>query len=336
MQVYTLTNRNQIEINIIPFGGIITSIRVPDRAGNLDNVVLNLANHDDYATKSPYFGAIIGRYGNRIAGGAFTLVGKTYSLPQNDGANTLHGGLHGFDKQLWMVNASDTSRLELSYLSRDGEEGFPGNLAVTVTYSLSDDNALSIDYAATTDRPTIVNLTNHSYFNLAGAGSIENHVLTLDADHYTPVDSSLIPTGEIAPVAGTPFDFRTPTRIGAGLRSDHPQMMLARGYDHNFVLNRKAGSAIERIAEVYEPQTGRVLEVWTTEPGVQFYSGNFLNGSLVGANGNAYRQGDGFCLETQHFPDSPNRPEFPSTVLRPGEPYQSRTIYKFSVRDTDG
>ncbi|MBI1256191.1 MAG: galactose-1-epimerase [Chloroflexi bacterium] len=327
---YTLTNNRQMEVRIITFGGNVTSIRVPDRAGALANVVLGFSGLEDYEAQKSYIGALIGRYGNRIAQGKFTLDGQEYSIPQNDGTNSLHGGTIGFDKRVWTAEEiqSDTSvGLKLTYLSADGEEGYPGNLSVTVVYTLSDDNSLRIDYTATTDAPTVLNLTNHSYFNLAGGGDIYNHVLMLAADNFTPVDANLNPTGGIAPVAGTPFDFRAPKAIGQDIRSSENQMVLARGFDHNFVLNGGATPA----ARVADPTSGRVLEMTTTEPGVQFYSGNFLDGTLVGANGQTIRQGDGFCLETQHYPDSPNHANFPSTVLRPGETLQSSTTYRFSV-----
>jgi aldose 1-epimerase len=329
---YTLTNTNGVEVKIISYGGVITSLRVPDKSGSLANVVLGFDTFADYETRSSYFGSIIGRYGNRIGAGRFTLDGKEYQLPRNNGANALHGGMIGFNKRVWAVdsNESDLS-LRLSYLSPDGEEGYPGNLSVAVTYTLTEADELRIDYAATTDTPTILNLTNHSYFNLAGngTGSIYDHLLTLNADHYTPVGVGLIPTGEIAPVDGTPFDFRTATTIGGRIRSSHEQMVLGRGYDHNFVLNKEQAGGLELGARVVEPISGRVLETLTTEPGVQFYSGNFIDGSLVGSGGGTYRQGDAFCLETQHFPDSPNHANFPTTTLRPGEKYQSTTIYRF-------
>lgn len=333
MQIYTLTNAHQIEVSVIAYGGIITAIRVPDRAGVLENVVLGFDDPDDYLTKNSYFGSLIGRYANRLANAQFTLNGRLYTITANDGKNALHGGVAGFDKRLWTVDDSEreAGRLTLSYLSADGEEGFPGNLSVGVTYTLTDLNELIMDYTATTDQPTVVNLTNHSYFNLAGGASIEDHLLTIRADHYTPINAGLIPTGEVAPVAGTPFDFRNPTRIGAGLRDAHPQLLVGRGYDHNFVLTHQEVGGLELAARVHDPRSGRVLETWTTEPGIQFYSGNFLNGAVVGSGGKTYRQSDAFCLETQHFPDSPNQPDFPSTVLRPGETFTSRTIYKFGV-----
>jgi len=334
VEAYTLRNAAGMEVKCISFGGILTSISVSDRQGGFANVALGFDNFAQYEAEHPYFGAITGRYANRIGGGAFALDDVDYRLFKNDGENSLHGGEVGFDKRIWTVSESD-SALELSYRSPDGEEGYPGNLDVNVRYSLSEGNALQIDYAALTDAPTVVNLTNHSYFNLMGEGegTIYDHILTLHADHYTPTDARQIPTGEKAPVDGTPFDFRQPKTIGSGQRSSHPQIIAAQGYDHNFVLNRAGLSDGELglAARVYEPVSGRVLEVWTTEPGLQFYAGNFLDATLVGSSGRLYRQSDGFALETQHFPDSPNKPEFPSTVLRPGQRFESTTEYRFST-----
>ena len=331
---YTLRNASGMEFQFITFGGIITSIRVPDRQGRLSNVALGFDNLAQYAGAHPYFGAITGRYANRIARARFTLDGVEYALAQNDGENSLHGGDVGFDKRVWQARQLDDG-VELSYHSPAGEEGYPGALDVSVRYRLDDDGALRIDYAATTDAPTVLNLTNHSYFNLRGEGegTIYDHILTLNADCYTPTDALLIPTGEIAPVAGTPFDFRQPKVIGAGQRSSHAQIVGARGYDHNFVLRREglASNELGFAARLYEPSSGRVMEVWTTEPGIQFYAGNMLDVSLVGSSGRLYRQSDGLALETQHFPDSPNQPQFPSTALRPGERFQSTTVYKFTT-----
>jgi aldose 1-epimerase len=334
---YTLTNANKVEVKIITYGGIITSVRVPDRDGNMANVVLGFSNLDDYLTKSPYFGSITGRYANRIAKGKFTLDDKEYTLATNNAPNSLHGGVKGFDKQVWDakdVTGNDGPSLELSRVSPDGEEGYPGNLTVKVTYTLTDDNELRMDYSATTDKTTVVNLTNHSYFNLAGNGSgpVYDQILMVDADKFTPVDETLIPTGELASVEGTPFDFRVPKPISAGIRSSDAQMILGRGYDHNFVLNRKDNTSMMLAARLYEPHSGRTLEVLTMEPGLQVYTGNFLDGTIVGSSGGMYRQGEGICLETQHFPDSPNQADFPSTVLKPGDTYSTSTIYKFTVR----
>ena len=333
---YTLANGAGMEVKIITYGGIITSIRVPGRDGRIGNVALGLASLREYETKSPYFGAITGRFANRIAAGKFTLDGVTHQLDINNGPNSLHGGLKGFDKQVWAAKELEGgSTLELSYHSPDGDQNFPGALDVKVVYTLTGANELLIDYSATTDKPTIINLTNHSYFNLKGEGEgdICEHVLMLNAGRYTPVNAALIPTGEVAPVAGTPFDFRQPKPVAPGIRSDHPQIALAKGYDHNWVLDRASDDDTSLIlaARVQEPASGRVLEVLTTEPAIQFYAGNFLDASLYGPSGRAYRQGDGFCLETQHYPDSPNHPAFPSTVLRPGETYRTKTVFRFTL-----
>lgn len=331
---YTLTNSHCMTVRIITYGGIVQYLAVPDRHGNVRNVVLGFDSLQDYVeNNSPYFGAIIGRYANRIAGGQFTLDGVRYELPINNPPNTLHGGPKGFHTKVWDAE-KDVDRnsvgLELRYTSPDGEQGFPGRLETEVTYTLTQGNALRIDFRATTNKPTIVNLTNHSYFNLAGEGSgtIYGHELKLNAGHYTPVDETLIPTGRIASVAGTPFDFREPTTVGAHIRDSHPQILIGHGYDHNFVLD---GNGLRPAAWLKDPESGRVLQISTTEPGIQFYSGNFLDGTLVGTSGNVYRQSDGLALETQHFPDSPHHPNFPSTVLRPGERFDSTTIFAFSV-----
>jgi aldose 1-epimerase len=333
--LYTLKNHNGMEVVISTYGGDVMEIKAPDRNGKYSDVVLAFDKVQDYETPGPYFGALIGRYGNRIANGTFTLDGKTYHIPQNDGTNALHGGPKGFDKRVWEAKPStDASgeHLHLHYLSKDGEEGFPGNLNVNVTYTLpTNKNELVISYEATTDKDTVVNLTNHTYFNLKGPGEgqITDHKLMINADRFTPIDKNLIPTGELKPVAGTPFDFRKLTAIGARINDDNEQLKLAHGYDHNFVLN-SGGGKMALAAKVVEPATGRVLEVLTDQPGVQFYTGNFLNGSAKG-KGKTYNFRDGFCLETQHFPDSPNHPKFPSTELKPGQTYRSTTIYRFST-----
>ena len=335
LELFTFRNASGMEVSVTNYGGIITSLKVPDRNGELGDITLGYESIDGYLRSSPYFGALIGRYGNRIGNAQFTLDGTTYKLPANDGPNTLHGGVKGFDKVVW--NAEPFERegergVVFTYTSPDGEEGFPGTLQARVTYTLTDKNELAFDYHATTDKPTVVNLTQHAYFNLAGDGSgdILGHELTINADRYTPVDKNLIPTGELASVAGTPFDFRTKNTIGARINDDHPQLKAGGGYDHNFVLNR-SGDGLVLAARVEEPKTGRVMEVHTTEPGLQFYSGNFLDGSITGKQGHVYAHRTGFCLETQHFPDSPNKPSFPSTTLRPGEEYSSRTVYTFST-----
>lgn len=337
---YSLVAPNRLEVSILTYGGIIQSILAPDRDGRMANVVLGFPTLDDYLSSQnlPYFGCIAGRYANRIAGGRFTLDGEPHQLARNNGGNSLHGGTRGFDKYIWAASntaSDDGVSLSLSRESPHGEENFPGTLRVEVTYSLSAAGDLRIDYRAETDRATIVNLTNHSYFNLAGegSGSVEGHELQLFASRYTPVNEALIPTGELAPVAGTPLDFTQPTPVGARIRRDHPQLGLAHGYDHNFVLDRPFldDASLIPAANVHEPRSGRRLTVFTTEPGIQFYSGNFLDGALRGTGGRFYRQGDGLALETQHFPDSPNQPDFPSTVLRPGEEYASTTVLRFHL-----
>ena len=329
---FTLTNANGVELKAIGYGGIITSLRVPDRNGKLDDVVLGFDSLEGYLKPPPFFGAIIGRYGNRIGKAQFTLDGTTYKLAANNGPNHLHGGVKGFDKVLWTVEPVGNNALAFTRTSADGEEGYPGNLRTRVTYTLTDKNELIVEYQATTDKATPVNLTQHSYFNLAGhaSGDILGHELMLNADRYTPVDDTLIPTGELAPVAGTPFDFLKPTAIGARINGDHPQLKAGQGYDHNWVLNRK-GTGLELAARVREPKTGRTLEIATTEPGIQFYAGNFLKGDLTGKGGAVYKHRTGFCLETQHFPDSPNQPKFPSTTLRPGSEYHTTTVFTFGV-----
>jgi len=337
VHAFTMRNARGIEMRVIDYGGIIVSLRTPDRAGNPGDIVLGFDDVEGYVKSSPYFGAITGRYANRIAKGQFTLDGTTYKLAVNNGPNALHGGLKGFDKVVWQAAPSaDTggARLVLRYTSADGEEGYPGTLHATVTYTLTDRNELAIEYQATTDKPTPINLTNHSYFNLAGEGSgtVLGHVMTIDADRYVPVDATFIPTGDLASVAGTPFDFRKPTAIGARIDQPDPQLKNGLGYDHTFVVNRPAGgTGLVHVAHVVEPTSGRTLDVATTEPGVQFYTGNFLDGKVVGKNSHAYPRRGGFCLETHHFPDSPNKPQFPSTILRPGETYHSRTVFTFGV-----
>lgn len=335
VDLYTLTNSNGLEVRAMTYGGIIVSMRVPDRNGKTADVVLGHDNFDGYLVNPPYFGAIVGRYANRIANGTFTLDGVKYTLPKNDGQNTLHGGLIGFNKVIWEAKEFKNEKgvgVAFNYLSKDGEEGFPGNLKVKVSYTLTNENQLIIDYEATTDKATPLNLTQHTYFNLAGEGNgdILGHEVMLNADRFTPADKTLIPTGEIRPVKGTPLDFTTATTIGARINDNYEQLVIGHGYDHNFVIKREDNS-LTLAARAREPNSGRVLEVYTTEPAVQLYSGNFLDGTLVGKQGHAYRKRDGFCLETQHFPDSPNHPDFPSTILRPGTTFRSQTVFKFSA-----
>jgi aldose 1-epimerase len=353
---YTLTNTRGMEVKIITYGGIITSIKVPDRFGKMDNVALGFDNLQDYETKNPYFGCITGRYANRIAKGRFTLDGVTYCLDANNGVNSLHGGGKGFDKQVWVVtkeiNGPKGVGIELHYVSPAGDgwtgnfpnsaclttdvNGYPGDLDTYVTYTLNNKNQIVMDYLATTDKPTVVNLTNHTYWNLAGEGegTIYDHVLMLNADKYTPVDATLIPTGDLPFVKGTPFNFQMPKPIANGIRSNDEQIVFGRGFDHNWVLSRKSpnDTSMMLAATLWERRSGRVLKIWTTEPGIQFYAGNFLDGTLYGTSHRAYRQGDALALETQHYPDSPNQSTFPSTVLRPGETYKTTTVFELSTK----
>ena len=336
VELYVLTNRPGMQASIATYGGIVTTLTAPDRRGHFADVVLGFDRLDPYLAGHPYIGAIVGRYANRIARGSFTLDGATYSLAINNDANHLHGGIEGFDKVLWRAHPRSTPdgpQLELSYVSADGEEGYPGRLDVTVTYTLTHDNALRIDYRAATDKPTPVNLTNHSYFNLAGQGngSILDHRVSIEADRFTPIDAGLIPTGELRNVNDTAMDLREPITIAEKIDIDDKQLRLAGGYDHNWVLN-KAEAELSIAARVSDPTTGRVMEVLTREPGVQFYTANFLDGGLSGKEGAAYTRRCALCLETQHFPDSPNKPDFPSTVLRPGDLYDTTTIYRFSIQ----
>jgi aldose 1-epimerase len=344
VQRWTLAN-GDMTVRVLTYGGVIQTLEVPDGDGTVENVVLGFDDLAGYVSDDdPYFGALIGRYGNRIAGGRFSLDGTTYQLPRNDGPNTLHGGPEGFDDKVWAatdVGDDDDAALQLELVSPDGDQGFPGTLTTTVTYTLDADARLTVHYEARTDAPTVLNLTQHTYWNLAGegSGSIYDHELQIDASGYTPVDATLIPTGEVAPVESTPFDFREPTAIGERIREADQQLLFGKGYDHNWALDRtddgaREGSdsedALEEAAVLHDPGSGRTLTVSTTEPGLQFYSGNFLDGTLVGTGGGIYRQGDGLALETQHFPDSPNQPAFPSTVLRPGQVYDSTTVFALS------
>ena len=337
VDLYTLTNKAGMQATITNFGGIVVSLTAPDRNGKMDDVVLGYDQLDGYLTNKAFFGALIGRYGNRIAHGEFKLGGTTYTVPKNDGQNSLHGGNTGFNKHLWTakdVSGPHGQALELTYLSKDGEEGYPGNLNVKVVYTLTDTNELKIDYSATTDKETVLNLTNHSYFNLAGQGNgdILEHQLTLVADRFTPVDATLIPTGELRPVKGTPFDFTKPMAIGSRINQDDEQLKFGKGYDHNWVLNSGGKGGVTLAAEAYEPKSGRVLQILTDEPGIQFYTGNFLDGSITGKGGKVYNHRAAFCLETQHFPDSPNHPSFPTTTLKPGQHYHTVTIFKFTKK----
>ena len=332
VDVYTLSNAKGMEARIITYGGAVISLTAPDRNGKYADVVLGTDTLDGMRSQTAFFGALIGRYGNRIGHGTFTLEGKRYQTPKNDGDNTLHGGPEGFDKRIWQASEVPGG-LQLTYVSKDGEAGFPGTLTAKVVYSVTDNNELKIDYTATTDKPTVINLTNHSYFNLAGAGAgdVLGHELTLYADRFTPVDSGLIPTGELRAVKGTPFDFTKSTAVGARIEQKDEQLTFGKGYDHNWVLNKSA-AGLTKAAEVHEPKTGRTLEVWTTEPAVQFYTGNFLDGTVHGKGGKTYGRRGALCLETQHYPDSPNKPSFPSTELKPGQTYRTTTIYRFSAK----
>ncbi|HEY1662456.1 MAG TPA: aldose epimerase family protein [Verrucomicrobiae bacterium] len=340
IELYTLRNSHGMEAKIMTYGGIVTSLKVPDKNGNLGDVVLGFDDSKDYTQDSyvahcPYFGALIGRYGNRIANAKFSLDGNTYTLGANNGPNNLHGGPVGFDKVIWTARpmmTSDGPSLQMIYLSKDGDQGFPGNLSVTAVYTVTEDNALRVTFKATTDKDTICNLTHHSYFNLAGHGTVLDHVVYINADRFTPVDSTLIPTGELQPVSGTPFDFTTPTTIGARINDTNDvQISYGPGYDHNYVLNKSGPGELSLAARVTEPESGRVMEVWTTAPGMQFYSGNSLDGSLTGKGGWTYVQHSGFAMEAQGFPDSPNHPAFPTTELKPGEIYHNTVVYKFST-----
>jgi aldose 1-epimerase len=334
VHLFTLRNSKGTEARIMNYGGIIVSLKVADRNGKLGDVVLGYDNLDGYLKESPYFGAMIGRYGNRIAKGKFTLNGKNYTLAVNNGPNALHGGIKGFDKVLWnptIIARADGPSLKLQYTSVDGEEGYPGTLNVTAVYTLTEENAIKLEYTATTDKDTVVNLTQHSYFNLAGKGDILGHEVMMPADRFTPVDETLIPTGELKPVEGTAFDFRKPTTIGARIAQADEQLKFGNGYDHNWVFPKATGQ-FTTLAVVTEPTTGRMLEVLSTEPGLQFYSGNFLDGKLVGKGGWAYQFRNGFCMEPQHFPDSPNQPNFPSVVLKPGQVYKNTIMFRFSAK----
>ena len=333
VSIFTLTNSAGCEARIINYGGIVVSFKVPDQHGRMGDVVLGYDNLNDYIRASPYFGCLVGRCGNRIAKGKFMLDGSSYTLATNNIGNHLHGGIKGFDKVVWQARTLETpegAALELTYVSKDGEEGYPGTMTVKAVYALTADNGLRLDFTATTDAPTICNLTHHSYFNLAGKGEVLDHVVRIPASCFTPVDETLIPTGQLRAVEGTPFDFRQATAIGARINEKDQQLKFGRGYDHNWVIDKPAG-ALGLLAEVREATSGRIMQVWSTEPGVQFYTGNFLDGTMVGKQGLVYQFRTGFCLEPQHYPDSPNHPAFPSVVLRPGETYRSTIVYSFPV-----
>ncbi|MDP6523723.1 MAG: aldose epimerase family protein [Kiritimatiellia bacterium] len=336
VEIYTLTNGHGLEAKIITYGGIVTSLKVPDRDGKLGDIVLGYDKLDDYVRNNPYFGCLVGRYGNRIAKGKFSIDGKEYTLATNNDANALHGGLKGFDKAVWKARPAKTGNgpsLELIYLSKDGEEGYPGNLSVKAVYTLTNKNGLRLDFEARTDKPTVCNLTHHSYFNLANAGksTILDHEVTIEADKFTPVDEGLIPTGKTPLVKGTPFDFSTPHTIGERIGVENQQLKYGAGYDHNWVLRNQDGD-LALAATVVEPKTGRIMQVLSTEPGLQFYTGNFLDGSNVGKSGTVYNHRAAFCMEPQHYPDSPNHPEFPTTLLKPGQTYKNTIIYRFSAK----
>ena len=336
VEIFTMTNEHGLRVRFLSLGGVITQIDVPDRAGRLDDIVLGLGNLRDYETLPGHFGAITGRYANRIGGAQFTLNGQTYHLIANNGPNTLHGGPNALDRQVWTVTpltVPDGVAATLSYISPDGDQNFPGTLTTHVTYTLTNDDVLQIAYVASTDKDTVINFTNHSYFNLAGngSGSVADQTLLVNADRYTPTGPDQIPTGEIAPVEGTPLDFRQMMPIGARLNSAFQQMVYAHGYDHNFVLNKGPAGGVTFAARGYDPRTGRVIDCFTTEPGVQVYTSNGMNGSVVGSSGTTYRQTEGFTLETQHFPDSPNKPNFPTTELKPGQDFRSTTIFRFAT-----
>jgi aldose 1-epimerase len=336
VDLYTLTNPKGMEARIITYGGIVVSLKVPDRTGKLGDVVNGFDSLAGYVGQPPppFFGALVGRYGNRIGGASFTLDGVKYTLAANDGANSLHGGTQGFDKVVWKAKPLSAQSLELTHLSKDGDQGFPGNLSATVIYTVTDNNELKIDYSATTDKDTVINLTNHSYFNLAGQGEgdVLAHQVMIAADRFTPVDKGLIPTGELKSVVGTPFDFRTPHAIGERINANDEQISYGKGYDHNFVLNHPRSATPQLAARVSEPKTGRVMEVLTTEPGLQFYTGNQLNGSIHGKDGKTYGPRSAFCMEAQHFPNSPNQASFPTTELKPGARYHTTTVYRFSAK----
>lgn len=336
IELYTLKNANGVEMDVITYGGRITSLKVPNKDGKLENVILGFDTIEDYQNDNPFFGALIGRYGNRIAKGKFTLNGEEFTLATNDGSNHLHGGVNGFDRVVWTakpIEGIENSSLQLVYRSKDGEEGYPGNLKVTVTYTLTKDNAVEVTYEATTDKTTVVNLTQHAYFNLTGDFSkdILNHDVVINADAFLPVDETLIPTGEIKKVEGTPFNFNSSKKIGKDINADNEQLKRGKGYDHCWVLNGEKGN-MRFVASAYDETSGRFMEIFTEEPAIQFYTGNFLDGTLPMVNGGTYAHRTGFCLETQHYPDSPNQANFPSTVLNPGETYKTKTTFKFSTK----